>query len=603
MGKAAFGVITAAILVLLFGYWFVMRSETAVQPPPERNDVTLRTTTTGDVVGFVDRFGARAWLGLPYAQPPVGDLRWRAPQPPRREAGLREALLAGNACPQKPSLLTTDTEAAVTGSEDCLTLNIWSPPNAVNLPVMFWIHGGGNTIGHGAGYNGAYLATERKVVVVTINYRLGLFGWFRHPALARGDALDDSGNYGTLDMIAALNWVRDNIGQFGGDAGNVTVFGESAGAKDTLSMMASPLAKGLFHKAIVQSGGYRPYTLTQATSYLEDGGHPASGPEIVNRLLVQDGKVSDRAAARAIQDDMPAGDVRAYLYQQTPESLYRLFPNGGFGMIDTPDVFADGRVLPKQLAEDVFASPETHNMVPVILGTNRDEPALFMTRDPRWVSSWFGVFNRFKDEAAYLRQVRYQALAWKARGVDELAQYMVRAGNPSVFAYRFDWDEEPTLMGFDLAKALGAAHAIEIGFVFGDFEGGLGIGYVYPGNAGQWALSTSMMSYWSQMAYAGDPDRGRDGENPDWTPWGSDGNTFILLDSPTGDGIRMTDTVVTAATVKAELAADTSFTDQRDRCELYVRMFGWDGNFDADEYAHLGGDGCSQWDPKAFSGF
>ncbi|MCB1694514.1 MAG: carboxylesterase family protein, partial [Pseudomonadales bacterium] len=205
------------------------------------------TTTTGDVVGFVDRFGARAWLGLPYAQPPVGDLRWRAPQPPRREAGLREALLAGNACPQKPSLLTTDTEAAVTGSEDCLTLNIWSPPNAVNLPVMFWIHGGGNTIGHGAGYNGAYLATERKVVVVTINYRLGLFGWFRHPALARGDALDDSGNYGTLDMIAALNWVRDNIGQFGGDAGNVTVFGESAGAKDTLSMMASPLAKGLFH--------------------------------------------------------------------------------------------------------------------------------------------------------------------------------------------------------------------------------------------------------------------------------------------------------------------------------------------------------------------
>ena len=196
-----------------------------------------------------------------------------------------EALIAGPACPQKPSQLTAPTKAAVTGSEDCLFLNIWSPPNAVDLPVMFWIHGGGNTIGHGGSYSGAKLATAQNVVLVTINYRLGLFGWFSHPALQRGDPLDDSGNYGTLDMVEALKWVQANIATFGGNPANVTVFGESAGAVDTLSMMASPLAKGLFHRSIVQSGGYQPATVATVQNYIEDGGHENSGKEIVNQLL------------------------------------------------------------------------------------------------------------------------------------------------------------------------------------------------------------------------------------------------------------------------------------------------------------------------------
>lgn len=604
MKKAATAVIVISLLVLAGGYFYLNRTaQQAPKPLPVRDDSTLRSTTSGDVVGFIDDHGSRAWLGIPFAAPPVEMLRWQAPEPAARSSELLEALVAGAACPQKPSQLTSQTESPVTGSEDCLYLNIWAPPNAVDLPVMFWIHGGGNTIGHGGSYTGAKLATTHNVVVVSINYRLGLFGWFSHPALHTGDPLDDSGNYGTLDMIEALKWTQANIGTFGGNPANITVFGESAGATDTLSMMASPLAKGLFQRAIVQSGGYSPVTIAAAQNYVEDGGHESSGREIVNKLLVKEGKVADRAAAKTYQDDMGATDIRAYLREQTPESLYGLFENGGFGMINTPDLIGDGTVLPTLTAEQVFSSVDNHNAVPVILGTNRDEPTLFMTRDPRYVDTWFGVFNRLKDEAAYRRTVHYQASAWKARGVDELAQYMRAAGNPHVYAYRFDWDEEPSVLGYDLSVALGAGHALEIAFVFGEFERGLGISYIYPNDASQWALSTSMMSYWANMAYNGDPDKGRDGTEPDWQAWGTDGNTFIILDTPTDQGIRMTNEVVTAASVKAELDADTTFTKQEDRCALYVRMFGWGGQFNADEYAKLGGEGCTKYDPKQFAGF
>ncbi len=603
MQKVAIGLILAAILVIGGGYWYIGRSTVEEKPLPQRDETTLRSTSSGNVVGFIDDHGSRAWLGIPFAEAPFGERRWRATVTRAKSDETLEALIAGPACPQKPSQLTAQTDATVTGSEDCLFLNIWSPPNAVDLPVMFWIHGGGNSIGHGGSYSGAKLATAQNVVLVTINYRLGLFGWFSHPALQRGDPLDDSGNYGTLDMIEGLKWVQANIASFGGNPANVTVFGESAGAADTLSMIASPLATGLFHRAIVQSGGYQPATVTSAQNYIEDGGHEYSGKEIVNKLLIKEGKVSDRAAARGVQDDMPAADVRDYLYAQSPESLYGLFENGGFGMINTPDLIGDGAVLPAMTTEEVFSSLENHNPVPVILGTNRDEPTLFMTRDPRYVDTWFGIFNRLKDETAYRRMVHYQASAWKARGVDEIAQYMRAAGNKHVYAYRFDWDEEPSVLGYNLSVALGAGHAMEIAFVFGDFENGMGLSYLYPDDAGQWALSTSMMSYWTQFARSGDPNQGRNDQEADWLPWGTDGKTFIILDTPTTDGIRMTDAVVTAGSVKKELDADTSFTDQSERCALYVRMFGRDGQFNATEYAELGEEGCSKYDPALFSGF
>ena len=205
----------------------------------------------GDRSGAIDIFRA-----VPFAAPPVGELRWRAPQPPQAWDGVRDARAIGPRCPQQNSF---STFAPGPMSEDCLYLNLWVPRGGAKLPVMVWIHGGGYAAGSGtmALYDGKALA-KRGVIVVTINYRLGRLGFFAHPALkAERDAKypgEPMGLYGILDQIAALQWVRRNIEAFGGDPGNVTIFGESAGGGSVTQLMVSPLSKGLFARAISQSG-------------------------------------------------------------------------------------------------------------------------------------------------------------------------------------------------------------------------------------------------------------------------------------------------------------------------------------------------------------
>lgn len=601
MRKAAIILIAIAVVVVAGGVLYIANLPEP-EAPPVRNDTTLRNTEGGEVVGFNDDFGVRAWMGVPFAAPPVGDLRWRAPQPPARSAAVLETLSAGSMCPQFETILSGGDlggDPAVIGDEDCLYLNIWSPPNARNLPVMFWIHGGGNTIGHAGSFIGARLAAARNVVVVTTNYRLGVFGWFNHPALQTGDPADDSGNFGTLDLVRALEWTRDNIAAFGGDPGRVTVFGESAGGFNTLAMMASPLAAGLFHRAIVQSGGFDAADPVRGRNYSDQGGHDFSGPEIVNRLFAADGLAEAGQPARQHQKASEAAAIREYLYGKSPDEIFAVFDGGGFGMIDLPENFGDGHVLPNLPTGDVFSNAGNHNQVPVILGSNRDEPTLFMTRDPRYVDSTFGIFFSLKDEQTYRSLAHYGGRAWKARGVDQLAQRMTASGNPDVYAYRFDWDEEPSVLGYDLSVALGAAHAIEIGFVFGEFNG-LGLGYVYPDDENQWLLSERMMSYWAQFAYTGNPGTGRDGAETPWLAWGQDGKTQIILDTPTDGGIRMDDEVVTYETLKAELIADADFGDKFVQCATYVRTFRDTDLFDSAEYAALG---CSGWPPESISQF
>ena len=577
--------------------------------PPEPatpDDVTRRTTESGDVVGFIGNHGARTWRGVPYARPPVGALRWRAPEPAEPWPGVREATAAGPLCAQRAGVISGDGFAptrVAAGSEDCLYLDIYAPANARGLPVMFWIHGGGNSVGHNGPYDGARLATWRDVVVVTVNYRLAHLGWFAHPALTTGNRLHDSGNYGTLDLIQALTWVRDNIQAFGGDPDNVTVFGESAGGTNTLSMLASPRAAGLFHRAIAQSGGLTPMPMARASAYAEDGGHPSSAREIVNRLLIADGRASSPEDARRVQENMPAGAIRDYLYGKSLTELFAVFDNGFAGMIDTPEALGDGHVLPDGPLADVFGDPSRHNAVPVILGSNRDEPALFMAASPEHVNTYLWIFRRLKDEAGYRRQVKYLGQAWKARGVDEFANAMAAAGNPHVYAYRFDWDEEPSVLGFDLSVALGAAHALEIPFVFGSFSGGLGLGYLYHESEGRHALAESITSYWTEFAYNGDPGTGRDGGEVRWLPWGRNGATSIVLDTLEDKGIYMTTERVTTDSVKTAIATDPDVPDQRERCLLYYRAFRWGSQFDVDEFAGFGDGGCAAYDPAALGDF
>ena len=591
--KVSFYIIGTAFAVLLTANLFItyIDEEDRADSQQLRDETTYRHTQHGDIVGFIDKHGARSWQGIPYASAPTKDLRWKAPRPPEHSYELLETLKPANPCPQftSPTNGSEEPSSRLVGNEDCLYLNVWSPPNAVKLPVMVWIHGGGNTIGNGGSYSGASLAVNREVVVVTINYRLGVFGWFRHPKLKSGDLDDDSGNYGTLDIIQSLKWIAQNISEFGGDPDNVTIFGESAGGFNVLAMMASPLAKDLFHKAIVQSGGFNLTPVNSAENLSNDGGHPFSSAEIVSKLFVNDGLAENLESANKYQDAISTNKLAEYLYEKTPSEIFRLFDGGSFGMISLPDTFGDGHVIPNVSSAELFSDSEKHNMVPIILGTNRDEPSLFMFRDPKFVDSYFGVIPYLKNKSTYQQAVRYGGLSWKVRGVDSIADKMSRAGNSNVFAYRFDWDEEPSQYGFDLSIALGAAHALEIPFVFGDFEGGLFSG-LYPNDEAQYQLSESITSYWTEFAYTGRPAKGREKSEPYWASWKENNQTSLILDTKKDAGIRMISDHYTINGIKQAFLSD-QFENDNDKCSLYKSTFRGE-HFVESEYQSLTESGC-----------
>ena len=557
-------------------------------------------------MGLQGPYGSHAWKGIPYARPPLGELRWRAPRPAEPWEGVRAALAFGEACPQIASALGGPGGAGPgepLGSEDCLTLNVFAPrlaPDRVpagsdRLPVMVWIHGGGNSIGSADVYEGGRLAAGQDVVVVTVQYRLGPFGWFRHPALhgAEAKAEERSGNYGTLDLIEALRWVRDNVPAFGGDPGNVTLFGESAGGSNVYTLLVSPLARGLFQRAIVQSGGLRSSSVAEAENFADDAdpGHAASSSEVVLRLLAAEG-APGRDAARARLGAMSGSELAAWLRARSaPEILAAYESRGGTGMLSMPKVFRDGQVLPAQEFQEALAAGR-YNRVPVITGTNRDEAKLFQSFDPEYVRTVFRVPVWVKDPGRYERRAAYQSLMWKASSVDEPAAVMRGVQGPSVFAYRFDWDELPSFLWLDLSRLLGAAHAFEIPFVFGSFDLGWANRFLWSERAapGRDALSEAMMSYWARFARTGDPGAGRSGDLPRWVAWdpsAPDAPRFLVLDSEEGGGIRMSSEAVSVRGVVARIQGDPAFEDESERCALLAALAERTPGFTRESYARI----------------
>jgi para-nitrobenzyl esterase len=566
-------------------------SSTPSAPEPAAD--SLRTIEQGEVVGTVGHYASHVWRGIPYARPPIGSLRWRAPQHAESWSGTRKALTQGNFCPQFASPFggVAGKPGEVLGSEDCLFLDIYAPrmsadavpTGADRLPVMFWIHGGGNVIGHAGFYDGGQLAKSQNVVVVAINYRLGPLGWFRHASLREGDSSPDdrSGNYGTLDMIRALEWVRGNISAFGGDPANVTIFGESAGGTDVFTMLLSPRASGLFQRAISQSGGTHFIEPAFGENFIDDDspGHAGSSNESLIALLQADGIAADRDNAKARLAGMSANEVASYLRSKPPaELLGGYISDVGEGLVDVPMIFKDGVVLPVGDPIELLAGADSWNRVPVIVGTNRDENKLFMFADPRWVKNWFGILPRMRDEEGFNLQAKYQALMWRASGSDEPATAMLRSSD-SVWSYRFDWDEEPSLLGADLSVMLGAAHGFEIPFVFGHYELGEQGNVIFTEEnlPGRGALSASMMSYWSHFAQTGNPGRGRDGSLPEWTAWSpkSDGDKFIVLDTTQSGGIRMSAGSVSQQSVGQLAAGDADLLLRDDRCAILSAVKQW----------------------------
>jgi len=555
-------------------------------PPPAADPTSRRTTPSGDVVGFVGQYQSHVWLGLPYAAPPVDDLRWRAPAPPAAWQGVRQALQPGSPCLQYASPFggvdTAPTDTPV-GDEDCLYLNVYAPRTATAtsfLPVMLWIHGGGNTIGTATRYDGGNLAATQNVVVVTVNYRLGPFGWFRNNAL-RVDAMSDaerSGNFAILDLVRALEWVESHIAGFGGDPAKVTVFGESAGGANTLALLLSPSAVGLFHRAIIQSGGLHLWDPVGAEAF-DDAPTPVtsnSANEAVARLLVADGTARDRADAKVKLPAIPRAELATRLRAKSGREILGAYaPMPGIGMILMPTVFRDDTVLPTGAYLDNFRGAHGWSQVPVMLGTNRDENKLFMVGSPVWVRRWFGIVPRIIDDAHYDVVAEMLSRMWKATGADELATAMVASGARDVFVYRFDWDEEPTILGADLARMIGAAHGFEVPFVFDHFDFGRDARRLFTrdNEPGRRELAAAMMAYWAAFARSGNPGRG-DGTRPEWPAW-SGKPEFLVFDTPAGGGITRSSAVQSREGVLAAIEADPRLAEPRARCLVYHDLVIW----------------------------
>ena len=570
----------------------------------------FRDTEAGPVVGFADGKNTFGWLGIPFAAPPVDELRWAAPRLPEPWQKNRETVSFKDACVQLwgPLAGTTGEVGEVVGNEDCLYLNIWAPQNnsdidSTGLPVMFWIHGGGNSIGTANTYSGHSLAGGENVVLVTINYRLGLLGWMSHPAL-RGEgrsASDASGNYGNLDMIAALEWVQKNIASFGGDPDNVTIFGESAGGRNVYSLMASLPAKGLFHKAIAQSGSTGTTPLWRAENFVDDElpGESLSSREWLSLQLQQAGKAEDSEAAKVAQLLLSDEEILTFMYSRSPKQMLKGI-SGGAGMYRAPQSLRDGMVLPKESLLTLFQSPQRYNDVPLMTGTNRDEAKLFLAQDPEFVGRRFGFLPHIKDIDIYNSTSAYISDAWKATAVDEVAAVISANSEQKVYAYRWDWDEGAKTWLVDYSTLIGAGHGMEVAFVFDDFDGGILVPGFYneQNSPGRDELAREMRSYWSQFAKTGDPASGRKGDLSQWDAWSNNGPNIMILDSISSGGSKMSREPMTIAMLKQRLVEDSDIADTKTRCSTHAELF-LKANFGDDfwneqEYLELG---CGQYSP------
>ena len=496
----------------------------AASPPTSALAVHVET---GDLRGTLTAGGARAWYGIPYAAPPVGDRRWRAPGRAPAWSDVRDASHAGSPCAQ-PST-AADGSVTIAGSEDCLTLNVFHPPGAIDraLPVMVWIHGGGQLYGTGATYDGTQLAISQNVVVVTINYRLGPFGWFHHPAITGTGPKRTTGQFALLDTIAALKWVKRNIAAFGGDAHNVTLFGESAGAQNVYALLFAPSARGLFQRAIAESGGFWNMHLDQAVNARDAHvpGTPLSAHEVVNTLLVQHARAADRAAATRLQTTLSPQALAAWLRRLSAADVLAAYRGAPHLEYDFPSVVYDGVLLPR--IDHRRALAQQPHLVPLLIGGNQDEQKAYLWSDPAYVASDSGRLQ-IRDAARYETVNRLYSDWWNFTAVDDLAS---RLRSP-VYAYRFAWNDAPTAPD-DLKALYGSAHGLELAFVFGDFrfqfihdelpEGETPApphplaGLFHPGNVGsRTRISEAMMAYWGEFARRGQPGRGGRTDLPEW---------------------------------------------------------------------------------------
>jgi len=481
----------SGMMALLFLSLAGLATMAAAPTPP------IVRVETGELQGVVDD-GVASFKGIPFAAPPVGDLRWRPPQPAAKWTGVRQAADFGADCMQgrfgPPS-----APGAPAPSEDCLFLNVWRPAGATataKLPVMVWIHGGGFMGGSGSSpFTSGALFAKQGVLLVSLNYRLGRFGFFAFPALSRERPDETKGNYAYMDQIAALQWVKRNIAAFGGDPNNVTIFGFSAGGVSVHSLLASPMAHGLFHKAIAESGGSRDSVLT-ARPMREDGvdpNYPVSAETIGINFAHSMGIEGKDAAALAKLRALSANEI----LRGAPAP-----PGAGPSYETTP--ILDGRLV-TETAETAYKAKHQPR-VPLMLGSNSGDTAGNRVKATT-KEQLFARFGKWSDQAkaAYDPEGSTELATLVARANDDFGQAeparfaanAFAANGSPVYLYRFSYVQAAMR---EQMKA-GAPHGGEIGYVFGTLAARPGA-TLAPEDL---AVSRVAQGYWVNFAKTGDP--------------------------------------------------------------------------------------------------
>jgi para-nitrobenzyl esterase len=551
-------------------------------------DDALITTSSGAVQGYSSVLADDVvqWTDIPYAQPPIGDLRWRAPKEISRPGHLiqpREATY----CVQKASDFAGVSGEGIVGSEDCLYLDVRAPTDFrdKSYPVMFWIHGGGNTSGLKDYFDFSKLIAATGVVVVTTNYRLGALGWFSHPAIQGSQqGLDGAANFGTLDIIHSLKWVQKNITAFGGDPDNVTIFGESAGGHNVFALLASPLSKGLFHRAISQSG----YT----TSYsLEDGFNAQGQNKLIKRGSWQILQSLMHSGELSPSDSSPAEFLRSIDARLLVGEYYKNESDDNI-----PLTMRDGIVIPDVGLLSALGQKEYRKDVPVMAGATKDEVALwhglhrYFMDTSYWFTKLLPPVIRVKDADLFDLWVRVRSHAWKLRGVDQPLLAMEEAGYGELYAFRFDWDHQKASFFADFPTILGAAHGTDIAFVTGDYKYGPVTPYIYPEGPNRDQMEASVMRAWSDFAKGLGPG---DRLDVDWRPFSREAQHYVHLDRD--DALRLDSESETMVTLLDTLKEHKVATDL-EKCLIVWESLVNVGDADVASFKHWNNGFCGQFD-------
>ncbi|MBU1171535.1 MAG: carboxylesterase family protein [Proteobacteria bacterium] len=533
------------------------------------DNATKAQTQFGYVSGYISD-NTMIWQGIPYAKPPVGSLRWQAPVDPAPWKGIRDATAPCSECTQQlMDEFWKPISDDFVGSENCLYLNIYRPVTNIKdrLPVVVWIHGGGNRIGSAEAYDASILAKNGNMVVVVIQYRLGTLGWLTNPALrASGSTLDQSGNYGLLDQMKALSWVENNITAFGGDADRVTISGQSAGAHAVMNLIISPQSNN-FQRAVAISPALNNI-MPLRTSVAGD----TESNEIIDWLLVDDGTCDDAGVAATYRGIMTSEEITNYLRGKAATKI--LQATIGAGINTMPASFMDGVVMPTSSWLD---SIEAGNFkkVPLILGSTQYEYKDLMTLYfgllkayagvPSGPYTWENVYDVLngtltldevlptdQDKVAYEQSGLLKSRKWQAELAAIASAITDNDSATPVYNYYFTWagGGDPALENF--RKIFGASHTQDLPFWFGSLSDLWGYSFTDVNQVGQDALEKAMMAYLCSFANTGDPNPS-ESLLPTWTQWSntSGDSKYITFDADLDqyqismDTTEVTDTIVT----------------------------------------------------------